>query len=729
MVTGVYLEGDVNVDQGDKIAIHAERMYFDFTSQRAVMLDATLASVDEQRNVPVYMRATEIRQLARGEFAAKKAEFSTSEFYTPHYHIGASEVYLRDVTPLSSGPGSPGEPASELGPSGDISAKTFGYQIKNATVDAEGLPIFYWPFLAGDTSKSELPLRTIRVSNSRTYGLSLLTDWNLFSLMGQPEPQGVKADLDLDYFGKRGPAGGVQGDWTTDDDHGILRSYILMDHGTDQLGVDRSDVIPDQEARGRITVRDQHDLGDGWTVQLEGSYISDPTFLEQFFEHEFDTDKEHETGAYLKKQGQTDAFTLLGVGNAMNFTSTADQVDDQYGTDKLPEAKYWRIGDSLLDMFTYYSESGVAEVHSSITNFTPNQLGLTPAFVGLPAGATPLNQTYRAYYQSLGWNTGSIFRADSRHELDMPLNVGDAKITPYVTGRVTVWDTGFPEANNNGSTTRIWGGGGVRSSMEFWRVYTDAESRFFDIHELRHVIEPQFNIFVQGSNQDRKDLQPFERDVEGISGASGTQLSLNQKWQTKRGGPGHWRDVDWVVLNVTWNQFWNKDKTGLFFPFAPVRGFFFASRPELSLAESSINVDGTWRVGERMRLSGEADYSLDGHRLEQAAGGFAVDQTSTLSYFLGDRYIDELHTNQLTVAMDYQLTQKYRMIASEGFDTLAGQNILTSVTLIRQMPRLNAALTVTYDANQGDTSVVFTMWPEGYAAPTPGVYSGAGDHR
>lgn len=725
-VTGLYLEGDVTLDQGDKVMVRAERMYFDLTSQRAIMLDATLSTVDELRHVPVYMRAAEIRQLSRGEFAAKKASFSTSEFFTPHYHIGASEVYLRDVTPTfeSMGMGGRGgevgigQAAADAGFSGDISAKTFQYQIKDATLNAEGVPIFYWPFLGGDTAKNEIPLRTFRVSNSETYGLTLLTDWDLFGLFGQPEPQGVRADLNLDYFGKRGPAGGVQSSWQTDTDHGILRSYAILDQGTDRLGKDRDDVSFEDELRGRVTVRNQRDLGDGWTLQLEGSYISDPTFLEQFFQREFDTDKEHETAAYLKKQGQTDALTLLVSGNLMDFTSTADQVDDQFMTEKLPEVKYWRIGDSLLDIFTYYSENGISSVQSSITNFTPTDLDLLPGFVSLPASAVPANQTYRAFYQSLGWTTGNVLRADSRHELSMPVQVGDAKITPYVTGRVTWWDTEFPDGSGDGSTVRVWGGAGVRTSMQFWRVYTDAESQFFDVHQIRHVVEPQFNIFVGGADEDRRDLQPFERGVEGISGASGTQLSLRQKWQTKRGGEGHWRDVDWIVLNVTWNQFWNRDETGVFYPASPLRGYYFASRPELSLATNSIDVDGVWRIGERMRFLGEANYSIDGRRVEQAAAGFAVDQTNTLSYFLGGRYVNALNTAQWTVAMDYQITQKYRLIASESFDTEEGRNILTSVTFIRRMPRLNAALTVTYDANQGDTSVVFTMWPEGFPAPS-----------
>ena len=134
------------LDQGDKDRACRCRadVDFDFTAPwPRVMLDATLASVDEVRNVPVYMRAAEIRQLARGEFAAKKVEFSTSEFYTPHYHIGASEAYLRDITPQLGGGGGGGgsgggdvQAPGDLGFGGDFSAKTFAFQVKDATINA-----------------------------------------------------------------------------------------------------------------------------------------------------------------------------------------------------------------------------------------------------------------------------------------------------------------------------------------------------------------------------------------------------------------------------------------------------------------------------------------------------------------------------------------------------------------------------------------------------------------
>jgi hypothetical protein len=724
-ITGVYMEGDVTMNSGD-MTIHANRIYYDFISQRAVMLDSTLYSVDTKRNLPVYLRAAEIRQLARGEYAAKDASFSTSEFHTPHYNIGASNVYLQDITPHVEG---------ETGHAYDPSAHTkeehaYAFKAENATVDVQGIPIFYWPYLSGDTSDDDIPLRRIRVSNSREYGLSLETTWNLFALAGQKQPKDFHADLNLDYFGKRGPAGGVDATWKGEDDNGTFKSYGLEDRGVDRLGADRTNVDVLNDERGRIMGAHQQDLGNGWTLNLEGTYISDPNFLQEFFNSEFSSEKEHETSIYLKHQDDDSAVSLLGKFNLLDFTTVADQVDDQFTTEKKPEAKYWRIGDSFLDMFTYYSESGAANLHTDITNFTPAQLSLYPSFLGPPgtvlAAPTLQGQTYRQSYQQRGWTIDDVQRGDTRQEIDMPLNVGDLKVAPYVTGRVTAWDNSFPDTES-GNTTRIWGQTGIRSSMEFWRVYSDVDSTFWDVHQLRHVIEPQFNVFATGTDQDRNDLQPFDRDVEGISRASGFSLDLNQKWQTKRGGPGHWRNVDWITLNLQWNQFYDRDRADnlndasspLFFPQSPLRGFYFASRPELSLVENSVAMDGTWRIGERARFIGEDNYNTQDDRLEQAASGFAVDQTSTLSYFFGNRYIRALGTDEWTIAADYQLSRKYEVIASEDYDFSLNKNILSSFSIVRKLPRFNTALTVVYDADNADTTVEFTAWPEGLPQQGP----------
>lgn len=707
-VLGVYLEGDVTIDRNNPSkggsplsneTVRAERVFYDLTTNRAIMLDAVLSAQDPLKNIPMYMRASEIRMLAQGEYAAKNVNFSLSEFATPHYHIGASDAYLQRITPLDE----KGNP---------IGSPVYGYTLKNDTINVRGLPVFWWPYMAGDTSKNDIPLRKLMAGYNNTYGMTIETTWDLFGLAGKHEPKGLRTDLHVDYFGKRGPAGGVDNRWMFEDDMGQLNAYIMEDHGTDTLSRDREDIAVNDDVRYRLLGRERHAIDENWTLSMEGSYISDPNYLEQFFPSEYETDKENETDLYLKYQKGTAALSMLGKWSLYDFTANADLVDDQFTTEKKPEVKYYRIGDSLLDVFTYYSESGVANMNQMFTNYTPAFSGLQGMFPQIPA-----NQTFRQYYLSKGWTNNNVLRGDTRQELDMPLTLGDVKVTPYVTGRATAWDDAFPDPNT-GNTTRLWGQAGVRSSMQFWRVYDDAESNFWDVHRIRHMIEPEFQIYQTGSTVSRADLQPFDRDVEAISQASGTQFAVHQKWQTKRGTPGHWRNVDWVVLNASLNSFWNKDDPNSvtnFYPGTPYRGYLFTSRPELSLVQNSLNADLTWRMGEWTRFMAEESYNLDDQRLEQFAQGIAIDQSPYLSYFIGNRYVRELTSDEWTFAVSYQLSKKYTVSASQSYDFWLSENILSSITVLRRMPRFNTALTVSYDANMDDTSVVLSVWPESMA--------------
>ena len=729
VATGVYLEGDVTLMSGSQ-QVRATRLYYDFLSDRAIMLDATLSAVDEKRNIPVYMRAAEIRQISRTEFTAKDAKFTTSEFYTPHYHIGASNIYLQDVTAKT-------ESGADI-----VGEKTFEFAAKDATIQVQGVPIFYWPYLSGSTSKEPLPIKKLRISNSKTYGPTIQTDWDIFGLAGQVHPKGITADLQLDYFGKRGPAAGVDAKYELESALGLLRSYGIYDTGTDRLGRDpaRQDLPLETSERGRLTARHKQALDDNWTLTLEGSYITDPNFLETYFTSEFDTDKEQETVFYLKRQDETSALTFLGKWSLYDFTANADLVDDQFTTEKKPEIKYYRIGDSILDVFTYYSETGLANVNAKTTNYSPSFSGLQNIFAqkyfaayGSDYLARINDTTIRDLYrQKMGWTTDSTLRGDTRQEIDMPLTLGDVKITPYVTGRFTYWDNAFP-ADQSGDTTRVTGGGGVRAATQFWKVYDEVESTFLDLHRMRHIVEPSVNVFGVGSDQNHPDIQIYDRDVEAASHASGMQMALAQRWQTKRGGPGHWRTTDWITFNMAWNYFWDQNDPNRFLTGRPLRGFYFPSRPDLSLVRNSIAMDGSWRIGERVRLVGDGNVNTDSGTLEQASGGIAFDQSPNVSYFIGDRYVTNLNlyepfseggnfttltpgpatSNEITFAIDYRLTRKYNMIFSESFDTAMSKNIVTSVTLVRRLPRFNMALTGTFDANENDTTFTFTMWPEG----------------
>ncbi len=91
-IRGVYLEGNVvaSADDGD-YTTRAPRMYYDFKTGQAVMLEAVLRTYLRDSTLPIYARAEELRQIASNQWKAKNVVVSTSEFFTPHLAIGADD--------------------------------------------------------------------------------------------------------------------------------------------------------------------------------------------------------------------------------------------------------------------------------------------------------------------------------------------------------------------------------------------------------------------------------------------------------------------------------------------------------------------------------------------------------------------------------------------------------------------------------------------------------------
>jgi hypothetical protein len=714
-VQGVYMQGDVTITLGDQ-TVHADKVYYDFTTNRAIMLNAVLSTYDLKNKSPLYMRAKEILQLAQGRFAAKSVKLSTDEFYVPHYYIGASAMTLRSLSgPVRRTPG-------------PLRRNVYAFTATNVTGNIMGVPFFYWPYLAGTTRRPTTPLRRLNVGFSSIYGATLETGWNLFDLVGYPAPKNVHARLNVDYFSKRGPGIGVDSRYQFHDAHGVIHSFIMYDKGTDNLGANRENLPLPTHVRGYISARHMQKLSRQWTLAVEGSYISDPNFLEQYFPYEYATSSEQQTSIYLKQQHHTEAFTILGKWNLNNFVSNADLENNEFSVQRYPEAHYWRVGDKLLGLFTYYSDSSGGLLNDKFSQTTPATRGLQLNFPGMNP-----NETFANYYLNNGWTSRNIARFDSRQEIDMPLAAGPIQFVPFVTGRLTYWDTRFPVANNQtgGGTTRAWGMTGFRSTATFWRVYNGVNSNFLDVHGLRHVIEPEVDLFVSGTNVPRGYLQPFDRNVEGITNASGAQFALRQVFQTKRGLPGKRQMVNWITLNISADMFWNQSQsqTGPFnaanpmyagAPFStsdfgqPLIGYYDFSRPELSQIADSLNASFTWRAGANVRFLGDESYNMDLRRLEEVDTGMAVDQSPSLSYFLGNRYIEALTTDQWTFAVNYRLTRKYSISAAESYDFSLVHNIASEITVVRQLPRLYAGLTLSYNADTRSTAVFVSLWPAGY---------------
>ena len=120
------------------------------------------------------------------------------------------------------------------------------------------LPIFYWPVLATDLNEPSFYLRRIRFKQDKVFGTQVLTNWNMFQLLGvQSPPKGVDWDLGIDYLSKRGFGHGMSLLYHRDDFFGMpapmagMADYWgIYDHGFDNLGIDRSHV----RTRGQLSL-------------------------------------------------------------------------------------------------------------------------------------------------------------------------------------------------------------------------------------------------------------------------------------------------------------------------------------------------------------------------------------------------------------------------------------------------------------------------------------------
>src|ERR1700722_16781310 len=112
-ISGAYLEGDVRITFTSHLTarpdqrLFANRIYYDFDTDRAVLSDVVLRSTDPPGEPAIAIRAAELGQVSTGEFRGDHVEMSTSSFATPTFSVKTDEVYIRQEDEVSSYTGLP----------------------------------------------------------------------------------------------------------------------------------------------------------------------------------------------------------------------------------------------------------------------------------------------------------------------------------------------------------------------------------------------------------------------------------------------------------------------------------------------------------------------------------------------------------------------------------------------------------------------------------------------
>ncbi len=656
-IRGVYLEGDVVMAVGSRF-VRADRLYYDFEREQALILDAVMRTELPDRNVPLYVRAEQIKQLSPNEFTADNARVTTSEFFTPSYHVGAEQLVLRDVTPRDRG-------GQALAPLAGV------YEMTNTTLNVGNVPILYWPYSSGRLEQTETLIRRMRIGRSDTFGAELQSTWNLFPMMGVATPPGVDGSFRLDYFSKRGPGVGVDLDYRREDYFGLLRSYLISDDGEDNLGPFR-DKEPDTNPRGRFLTRHRQYLPDDWELTFELSYISDPTFLEEYEKSEWFESKEQETLVFLKRARDVEAITFLANWRLIDSTTQ---------TEHLPEIVYRRIGDTFADPLVLYHESRIGGVR-----YRPDD---------------------RRFFDSNRYDntseTGLTFRADVRQEAELPVKLEGLNLVPFTTGRLSYWSN---DARGGESEFRNLGVAGVRGGTSFSRVFEDARSDLFDISKIRHIIAPRFTAFAVGSNVDARDLTPFDQGVETLDPFYGGSFGVRQTWQTKRGAADQRRTVDLLSVDLEVGAFGNTTRDISV-------GWLNPLRPEESRARNYFSGEMIYRMSDTTSLLYDFNFDLNDRAFDRHDVSLAVERLPRTAYIFGVRHAGDIDLTLVGGGANYRVNERHIFAVRTWFDVQRGELGEFTVSYIRKLPRWYFAINVDIDEVFDDTKLTISVWPEG----------------
>lgn len=710
----IYMEGNIEFRQGDRV-IYADRMFYDVRRQVGVILNAELLTPlpkteDFEYQGLVRLRASAIRQLDASHFSATGAEVTTSRLEEPSYSFGANQITFEDVQTQTFNPLT-GEP--------DIEHKYLAESRGNA-VYIRGVPTFYWPRLATDLSKPSFFIDNVRVGNDNVFGTQVLTDLDAYQLFGiRNAPEGTEWGLSLDYLSDRGIGHGTNFEYNRQSflgldgpAQGLIDFWGIADDGLDNLGLGRRTIVPEEDYRFRLFSRHRQKLQSGWEITGEGGWISDRTFLEQFYEQEWDEYKDPRNGLRLKRLTDNRAFSIEG---------NVQQNDFFTETQWLPRLDHYWLGESLFgDRFTWYEHSQIA-------------------YANLNNADAPTNATLAAQVDAgLPWEIGPGQEGErivTRQEIDLPLSVGPVKVVPFALGELAHWgeDAGF------GDLQRAYVNTGVRASVPFWAVFPDFRDSLFNLHGLAHkvVFDAEFSYSDANRNFDElplydplddmsitefrrrlfdPTLTPTSMDpkflptnyairsglqnwvtspsTEMVDDLMTLRGGMRHRWQTKRGGPGREHIVDWLTLdsNVTWFPNQDRDNFGADF------GLF--------------DYDLRWHLGDRFTVvsDGAADFFGDGLRM--VSGGVLLNRPTVGNAYLGMRSMSgPIDSNVLLASYNYRFSPKWISSASVAIDFSDAGNIGQTFGITRIGESLNTGIMFNVDEGKDNVGVKFFIAP------------------
>jgi hypothetical protein len=714
-----YLEGNIVFRQGERV-VYADSMYYNVTREYGMVLSAEAITPVPEYDGLIRLKADVLQQVKSGEFIAFDAAVTTSRMGVPRYWLQSEQLRFSDQTKAGIDPvtGAPVEISDRV----ITSTGSFVY--------LGGVPVLYWPTFSSDVTIPTFYVTGIKIKNDSIFGTQAFVDFDLFQLLGVDDPpDGVRWTLSTDYLSERGPALGTAVTYNRPSflglrgpTSGFIDAWGIYDEGLDVLGADRRDLVPEEDVRGRVLGRHRQWLPYDYELIAEVGFISDRNFLEQYFENEWDRDKDHDTSLRLRKYYFNNLFELSAEAQANDFFTE---------TQRLPSFDHYLLGGSILgDRLTWsmHNQVGYADLDVARSPLDPAQDAITQ---------TPLPGEVDA--------EGLI--ASSRQELSMPLELGPVKFSPFVSGEAS----NYGEDASGDSLTRLIGQAGVRASMPMWRVDPNVQSSLLNVRGLAHKVEFSGEYFYADSDANLDELplydpldddaqEEFRRrfffstyggglparfDPRNYAFRQGVQryvtnpseviaddltqarLGIHNRWQTKRGVPGRERIVDLLRFDVD----------TILFP--------EADRDNFGETLGPTTYDFRYHLGDRVTLmsDGYADFFEDG--LRSVSAGVRTSRPGLGDVYVGLMSLEgPISATVLRSSYDYRLNEKWILTAASTYDFGNTGNVGQTVALSRIGESFLIRMGLDIDEGRDNVGFVFALEPRFWPSRTIGSLGG-----
>jgi lipopolysaccharide export system protein LptA len=415
--------------------------------------------------MPFFMSGEQLKGNSNQVFTATNAYISTDDYAVP-----ASRIRARHV---------------KIVPGAYIEAW-------DATFYVGKTPIFYWPYL-----KRTLGQHTQNWEFTPGYrsifGPYLLSTYNWYGT-------GIlDGSLHFDERERRGEAGGPDlllhgGNWG----EAAFRYYYAQDQDPGADGISAPHL---KEERQRMSFFYTDRPGTNAIVQVFANYQSDPLIIRDFYWNEYQANVEPASFAEGTKLWPNWVLDGLAQPQLVNFFETVERFPDI----KLSGVRQ-EVG--VTPVF-YESETSVGYYERAFAN-TNSPTPFTNVMLA-PNGLAYLvlhgSTTNPANY--------SASRADTFHQFTLPETYfGWLNVTPRVGGRATYYsDVDGPQVHTNQQVRGVFETG-MDVSFKASQVFRDVEIPLLDAHELRHIIEPDFDYaYVPAPTRSPSQLPQFDYQI------------------------------------------------------------------------------------------------------------------------------------------------------------------------------------------------------------------------